>query len=189
MKTRYFAINKKIMTWLSEILLFFILITLTGCSSSPKQEKLPLYKFIFTATKNVNDSAPLKINIVLLKSNIEFMSADFFSLQANVQTVLGDKLINAEQFFLLPSQHQYFWSEKKIPKASYIGIFAEYKQLNGKKWRIALPVPVPEQPSFYEFWASPPDELMICIQVTDKGLNSIKANKCDTGYAADEGTT
>ncbi|MDX7985944.1 type VI secretion system lipoprotein TssJ [Xenorhabdus sp. 12] len=189
MKTHFLIINKKIIKWLSGILLFFILITLTGCSSSPKQEKLPLYKFIFTALDNVNDSAPLKISIVLLKSNIEFMSADFFSLQANVQTVLGDKLINAEQFFLLPSQHQYSWSEKKIPEASYIGIFAEYKQLNGKKWRIVFPVPVPEQPSFYEFWSSPPDELIICIQVTDKGLNSTTANKCDTGYAVDEGTT
>ncbi|MBD2810178.1 type VI secretion system lipoprotein TssJ [Xenorhabdus sp. Vera] len=165
------------------VLLFFTLITffliiLTGCSSSPKQEVLPSYKLIFEAKNKVNDSAPLKIRVFLLKSKIEFMSADFFSLQSNAQTILGDKLLNNDQFFFLPFRHKYFLLEKNIPGVGYIGLFAEYKQLNGKKWRISFPVPVPEQPSFYEFWASSPDELSICIQVTSNGLNAIN-NKCN----------
>ncbi|MBI6550371.1 type VI secretion system lipoprotein TssJ [Xenorhabdus lircayensis] len=159
------------------ILLFLTLITLTGCASSPEQKKLPPYKLIFDTTNSVNDSAPLKIRVILLKSNVEFMSADFFSLQGNAQAVLGDKLVNTEQFFLLPFQHKYFLLEKNTPETSYIGIFAEYKQLDGKKWRISVPVPIPEQPAFYEFWVSSPDELSIYIQVTANGLSFI--NKCN----------
>ncbi|MBD2786023.1 type VI secretion system lipoprotein TssJ [Xenorhabdus sp. DI] len=162
------------------ILLFFPLlivplIALTGCSSS-EQKKLPSYKLIFNATNNVNDSAPLKIRIILLKSASEFMSADFFSLQGNAQAVLGNNLIDSQQFFLLPFQHQYFLLEKNLPETNYIGIFAEYKQLDGKRWRISLPVPIPEQPAFYQFWASSPDTLDICLQVTACGLNSV--NTC-----------
>ncbi|CDH27035.1 conserved hypothetical protein (putative lipoprotein of SST VI cluster) [Xenorhabdus bovienii str. Jollieti] len=157
-------------------LIIFNIFVLTGCSSS-EQKKSPPYQLIFRATNNVNDSAPLKIHVILLKSTSEFMSADFFSLQGHAQAVLGNKLINSEQLFLLPFQHKYFLLEKNIPEANSIGIFAEYKQLDGKKWRIALPVPIPEPPAFYKFWTSPPDTLDICIQVTANGLNFI--DKCN----------
>ncbi|OTA20646.1 outer membrane lipoprotein [Xenorhabdus beddingii] len=152
------------------ILLPLILMAFAGCSSSPEQKILPPYQLHFDAQPNVNDSAPLKIRVMLLKSKEEFMSADFFALQGDTKAVLGDKWVNVDQFFLLPAQKSHFLREKNVPEASYIGILAEYKQLNGKRWRISFPVPEPEEPAFYQFWASSPDELNIDIQVTANGL-------------------
>ncbi|AOM42825.1 type VI secretion system-associated lipoprotein [Xenorhabdus hominickii] len=168
-----------IIKWLSVILLFLSLGIFTGCSFSPEpiERKSLSYKLIFNALNNVNDAAPLKLHIVFLTSNTEFMSADFFSLQDNEQTTLGNKLVNDYPFFLFPYQNKYFFGEKAPPETRYIGIFAEYKQLNGKKWRISMPVSLPEPPAFYAFWASSPDELNICIQITANGLNFI--NKCN----------
>ncbi|MDC9595423.1 type VI secretion system lipoprotein TssJ [Xenorhabdus anantnagensis] len=154
------------------LIVFFPLIALTGCSSS-EQKKLPPYNLIFYATNNVNDSSPLKIRVFLLKSNSKFISADLFSLQDNAQKELGNSLINSDAFFLLPSQHNYFLSEKNNPEASYIGILAEYKQLDGKKWRISLPIPSPKKPAFYKFGAASPDTLDIYIEVTANALNFI----------------
>ncbi len=155
--------------------LFFPLIALTGCASE-ETEKLPAYHLIFNATNNVNEQSPLKIRVFLLRSDSEFMSADFFLLQDNVQAVLGNNLVYSEFFILQPSQSQYSLLEKNVSGINAIGILAEYKQLDGRKWRISLPLASPEQPAFYKFWASAPDTLAICIQVTARGLNII--NQC-----------
>ncbi|MCC8378252.1 MULTISPECIES: type VI secretion system lipoprotein TssJ [unclassified Xenorhabdus] len=150
------------------ILLTFLLI-MAGCSSQ-QPEKLPPYQLVFNIAPNVNDSAPLKIDVMLLKSKEEFMSADFFSLQGNAKAALGDKLVNEDRFFILPTEHVRHLLEQNQPEIHYIGIVAEYRQLDGKKWRIALPVSVPAKPPFYKFWRSAPDKLQVCIKVTGSGL-------------------
>ncbi|WP_340615741.1 type VI secretion system lipoprotein TssJ [Xenorhabdus entomophaga] len=150
------------------------LMTLAGCSSQEKKTKLLPYKIIFTNTPNVNNSSPLKIHLFLLKSKEEFMSADFFALQDKAQDTLGDKMVNEDQSFIRPFQAELYLLEKNLPEANYIGIIAGYKQLHGKKWRISFPVPIPEKPSFYEFWRSSPDELHVCVKVTNNGLSLIK---------------
>ncbi|MDC9593288.1 type VI secretion system lipoprotein TssJ [Xenorhabdus sp. IM139775] len=159
--------------------LTFVLLTITGCSS---KATLPPYKFIFNTESDVNDSAPVKIDIFLLKSNEAFMAADFFSLQGKVQDALGDKVVNADQLFIRPAQSTACLTEKNQPEVGYIGLIAEYKKLSGKKWRISFPVPVPEKPPFYEFWRSPSDELRVCVKVTNDGLSLIK--ECNSSCAA-----
>ncbi|WP_230333042.1 type VI secretion system lipoprotein TssJ [Xenorhabdus nematophila] len=154
------------------IFLLTLLITVTGCSSQEKTP--PPYKIIFDIAAKVNDSAPLKMHVILLKSGEEFMSADFFSLREKAQNVLDDKLINEDPFFIRPAQTVYCLSEKNQPDANYIGIIAEYNQLNGKKWRLLFPVPTAEKPAFYEFWRSSPDELPVCVKVTHNGLSFTK---------------
>ncbi|PHM60148.1 type VI secretion system lipoprotein TssJ [Xenorhabdus ishibashii] len=176
--TMFLSFSKKAAKngFLSTVSITTVLIAITGCSS---KTNLPPYKFIFNTESNVNDYAPVKINIFLLKSNEEFMSADFFSLQNKAQNTLGDKLVNKDLLFILPSQSTHCLLEKNQPEANYIGLIAEYKTLNGKKWRILFPVPVPEKPSFYEFWRTPSDELRLCIKVTNNGLSLI--NECNLG--------
>ncbi|MDC9580748.1 type VI secretion system lipoprotein TssJ [Xenorhabdus sp. PR6a] len=166
-------------TMMTTILLTLVLLTITGCSS---KAKLPPYQFIFNTESNVNDSEPMKIDVFLLKSNEAFMSADFFSLQGTAQEALGDKLVNEDQLFILPSQSTHCLMEKNQPEARHIGLIAEYKNLSGKKWRISFPVPVPENPPFYQFWRSPSDELRVCVKVTNKGLSLIK--ECHSSCAA-----
>ncbi|MDX7989789.1 type VI secretion system lipoprotein TssJ [Xenorhabdus littoralis] len=162
------------------VFLSLFLLTIAGCSSEEK--KLPPYKIIFDTASGSNNSAPLKMRVILLKSSEKFMSADFFSLQENAQNVLDDKLINEDQLFVRPSQPIHCLLEKNKSEANYIGIIAEYQQLNGKKWRLSFPVPIPEKPAFYEFWRSVPDELRVCVKVTNNGLSLIK--KCDLSCTA-----
>ncbi len=160
--------------------MIIVMVTITGCSSS--EEKLPAYKFIFNTESTINDSAPIKIDLFLLRASEEFMAADFFSLQNNAKDVLGDKLVNEGSLFIRPSQSTHCLLKKNLPEANYIGLVAEYKILNGKKWRTSFPVPVPEKPSFYEFWRSPSDELYVCVKVTPQGLTLIK--ECNLSCAA-----
>jgi type VI secretion system protein VasD len=144
---------------------------MTGCSSSPPPDvKTPPYKLIFNTAGNVNNSAPLKIHIILLTSQEDFMSADFFALQSKAKETLGDKLVSEDQFFILPNKNKYSFLEKNQPEASYIGVIAEYSQLNNKKWRIVFPTPALEHIPFYKFWRSKPDALQTCIKVTGNGL-------------------
>ncbi|OTA19575.1 lipoprotein [Xenorhabdus beddingii] len=169
------------MCGLKGICLSLFLMVMAGCSSPPA--KLPPYEIIFeTASAGINDSAPLKMHIILLKSDEEFMSADFFALQDKAQNTLGDKMINEDQFFIRPSQSTHCLVEKNLPEARYIGIIAEYRQLGDKKWRISFPVPRPERPSSYQFWRSSPDELRVCVKVTNHGLILIK--ECDLSCTA-----
>ncbi|MBD2805772.1 type VI secretion system lipoprotein TssJ [Xenorhabdus sp. ZM] len=180
MMTPHFAQKKSLpgnklhsIEWLLKgIFLSTVLLAMPGCSSQEK--KLPPYKIIFDATSDVNHSAPLKMHVILLKSPEKFMSADFFSLQDNAQNTLGDKLVNEDSFFIRPSQSIDCLSEKYSPEADYIGVIAEYNQLDDKKWRLSFPVPLPEKPAFYEFWRSSPDELHVCIKATNNGLSLVK---------------
>ena len=65
---------------------------LSGCLSSSRSVPSQ-YSLHFQAHPQINNSAPLKVRVLLLKSDADFMSADFFSLQNNAQTVLGANLL------------------------------------------------------------------------------------------------
>lgn len=61
---------------------------LSGCGSS--SHSVPThYSLVFRAHPQVNDAAPLKVRVLLLKSDADFMSADFYSLQNNAAGLLG----------------------------------------------------------------------------------------------------
>ncbi len=153
---------------MKKCLLFILLLIMTSCMS--QSEKRPPYQLIFYLVQNVNDAAPLKVDVLFLKSKEEFMNSDFFSLQSNTNGSLGDKLVNEDQFFILPTKQPHILQEKSQPDIKYIGIIAEYSKWDEKKWRIALPAPRPEKPPFYKFWRSAPDKLQVCIKVTNEGL-------------------
>lgn len=101
------------------------------------------YNLQFQAHPQINDSAPLKVRVLLLKSDADFMSSDFYSLQNNASATLGANLLNSDVFFLMPGQLSKTLSGQSSPEARYIGVMAEYQMLDGKKWRVSLPLPVP----------------------------------------------
>jgi len=77
--------------------LFLAALTLmSGCVSSSRSVPSN-YSLNFKAHPQINDSAPLKVRVLLLKSDADFMSADFYSLQNNAQTVLGGNLLKDSQ--------------------------------------------------------------------------------------------
>lgn len=130
--------------------LIIIFSLLSGCSSAPP-EVVTSYNLYFQAHSRVNDSAPLKIRVLLLKSDAEFMSSDFYSLQNKMQSVLGSNLLGSEVFFLFPARTDKKLSVRILPDARYIGVMAEYQALDGKKWRISFPLRAPEHSGINKF--------------------------------------
>ncbi|WP_320751956.1 type VI secretion system lipoprotein TssJ, partial [Enterobacter roggenkampii] len=72
--------------WLFFYAMIFALIG--GCSSSSHSDP-SRYNLQFQAHPQINESAPLKVRVLLLKSDADFMSSDFYSLQNNASATLG----------------------------------------------------------------------------------------------------
>ncbi|VTP64103.1 Uncharacterized protein conserved in bacteria [Serratia rubidaea] len=93
---------------------------LSGCMSSAKSVP-SRYGLTFDAAPQVNANAgqspaPIKVRVLLLRSDAEFMDADFFSLQNDAKSVLGNSLQDSDQFFLTPGQ-----TGKKAERSEHAG--------------------------------------------------------------------
>ena len=151
--------------------LFLTALTLlAGCISSTRSDP-SRYSLLFQAHPPINDAAPLKFRVLLLKSDADFMSADFYSLQNSAQTVLGGNLLNSEQFFLLPGQLHKTLSGQRTPEARYLGVMAEYQSLNGKKWRLSLPLPREDESEPADGWYRESDVLQARIVADNGGVH------------------
>ncbi|WP_240155260.1 type VI secretion system lipoprotein TssJ [Candidatus Pantoea multigeneris] len=158
--------------FISWMLIPLALILLAGCGAT-SSETASRYQLKFQAHPQINDSAPLKVRVLLLKSDANFMSADFYSLQNKPDAVLGNDLLNADQFFLMPGQLNKLLRGQTQPGARYIGIMAEYQTLDGKKWRLSLPLPDPSQGSTWKFWQSNSGELNAEIIADISGIRTL----------------
>jgi len=158
------------------LLLIFTVSLLSGCMSSAKNVPAR-YSLMFDADPQINagggqSSAPVKVRVLLLRSDADFMETDFFTLQGDVKSVLGNSLIESDQFFLSPGQKGKTLAGQSTLDARYIGIIAEYRELDGKTWRLSLPLPKPTETNFYKIWQLSPDELTAHIVVTASGLQA-----------------
>ncbi|WP_455820040.1 type VI secretion system lipoprotein TssJ [Pseudomonas cerasi] len=154
-------------------LIVLLVWTLMACSSS-STPPLAWYNLDVQAQNQLNGGAPLKIRVLLLSSDAEFMSADFYSLQNQSATVPGSAQLNTQQFFLTPDQRSKTLRIRSLPETRFIGIMAEYQALDGKVWRLSLPVPEGESPSFWAFWKRNDGELNARIVV---GVNGLRVEK------------
>lgn len=161
---------------LRQVMLAFYLFLFTlvsGCGSSSHSDPAR-YNLQFQAHPQINRSAPLKVRVLVLKSDAEFMSADFYSLQNNAQKVLAGNLLNSDEFFLMPGQLAKKLSGQSSPEARYIGVMAEYQSLDGKKWRISLPLPTPGETSFWQFWKLSADQLQANLYLDVNGIRVVQ---------------
>ena len=142
---------------------------LNGCMSSSHQVPAN-YRLQMDNTATTNGGAPLKIRVMLLKSDADFMSADFYSLQTQASTLLGANLLDTNQFFLTQGNMHHTLTGQPPLDAHYLGIIAEYQNINGKKWRISLPLPEPTNTNFYKFWQISADEMKAQVTATGSGL-------------------
>jgi len=133
------------------ILILAALPLIFGCIS-PSTSSQVRYNLSFQAHPQINDSAPLKVRVLLLKSDADFMAADFWSLQSDARALLGANLLNSEQFFLRPGQLNKKISGQGEGEARYLGILAEYQSLDGKIWRLSLPLPASGEGFFKSIW-------------------------------------
>ncbi|KAA8998153.1 type VI secretion system lipoprotein TssJ [Affinibrenneria salicis] len=165
----------KFITTLRQFRLALLLAAVTllaGCMSSSRSVPSD-YSLRFIAHPEINEAAPLKIRVMVLKSDADFMAADFYSLQNNAQGVLGSNLISVDQFFLMPGQLDKNVAGQGSQDARYIGIMAEYRVLDGKKWRISLPLPAPTDTNFYKVWQYSPDKLKARIIADINGIRAV----------------
>lgn len=161
---------------LRQVMLAFYLFLFTlvsGCGSSSHSDPAR-YNLQFQAHPQINRSAPLKVRVLVLKSDAEFMSADFYSLQNNAQKVLAGNLLNSDEFFLMPGQLAKKLSGQSSPEARYIGVMAEYQSLDGKKWRISLPLPTPGEIPFWQFWKLSADQLQANLYLDVNGIRVVQ---------------
>lgn len=147
---------------------------LAGCASSPPQPAS--WQLALNSTPDANNGAPLKVRVFVLRSDANFMSSDFYSLQNNASAVLGSDVIDSQQRFLTPQQPQQMLNGSPNPEARYLGVVAEYAAINGKSWRVSVPLPAPSAPHFYQFWRSGPDALNGRVSVTATGLHPAANN-------------
>lgn len=152
---------------------YLIMATLLGGCTSASHSDPSRYNLHFQAHPQINSSAPLKVRVMLLKSDAEFMSSDFYSLQNQSQKVLGNNLINSDEFFLMPGQLSKNLSGPSSADARYIGIMAEYQSLDGKKWRISLPLPDSGDTPFWKFWKRSSDELQANLYLDVNGIRVV----------------
>ncbi|WP_415860458.1 type VI secretion system lipoprotein TssJ [Pantoea cypripedii] len=157
---------------LRQWLLPLLVLLLTACSSS--QTPVARYNLNFQAHPQINAGAPLKVRVMLLTSDAAFMSADFYSLQNQPATALGNSLLNTQEFFLRSGQLSKTLTGKSLPEARFIGVMAEYQTLDGKVWRLALPFPDGDNSSFWQFWKSNDGELNARIVADINGLRPVK---------------
>ncbi|EDX6465851.1 type VI secretion system lipoprotein TssJ [Salmonella enterica subsp. diarizonae serovar 60:r:e,n,x,z15] len=151
---------------------FFFFVLMSGCGLSSHSDPAR-YRLQFQAHPQINSSAPLKVRVLLLKSDADFMSGDFYSLQNNASATLGANLLNSDVFFLMPGQLSKTLSGQSSPDARYIGVMAEYQMLDGKKWRVSLPLPVPGENHIYQFWKWSADELLANVFLDVNGIRVI----------------
>lgn len=142
------------------IFFFWICCLLASCSSSEDKSSID-YELNFKSAKVANTdirarrATPLKIRVFFLRSNIRFFEADFFGLQnekEDAPAILGEELLKIEQFFLLSEENKTI-SGTTPQGTRYIGIIAEYLQLDNKIWRVALPIADESSWSFRTLWS------------------------------------
>lgn len=161
---------KKIFLRLSFQALFLMAFSvLTGCTSHSVPSH---YSLTFQHPSQVNHGAPLKVRVLLLRSDADFLSADFYSLQNKTAALLGNALLNSEQLFLMPEKNSDILRGPLPAEARFIGILAEYQSLDGKKWRLSLPLPSGADAA--PLWQQADDRLQAALIANDSGLLAVR---------------
>lgn len=74
----------------------------------------------------------------------------------------------------MPGQLAKKLSGQSSPEARYIGVMAEYQSLDGKKWRISLPLPTPGETPFWQFWKLSADQLQANLYLDVNGIRVVQ---------------
>ncbi|MFT2798586.1 type VI secretion system lipoprotein TssJ [Serratia sp. N21D137] len=151
----------------------FSFMLISGCGLS-SQSDITRYYLQFQTQPKINSSAPLKIKVFLLKSDVEFMSADFYSLQNNAQKVLSGNLLNSDEFFFMPSLLVKNLNVQSTQESRFIGVMAEYQSLDGKKWRISFPLRPTEKRPSWQFWKLSADQLHANFYLDVNGIHEVQ---------------
>lgn len=131
----------------NSMIIIAMTICLTACSSNKKPPKESdesgekiMIQIITTPDINPNimgNASPIRIDLYQLTSSNEFKMADYFALTDKPGNILGDKLIQHNQFILHPDTVTVL-PMKLDSNLKYIGIVANYRNLMESDWRLSL---------------------------------------------------
>ncbi len=91
-------------------------------------------------------SAPLVVRVYLLKADVAFRSADFFSLFDKDQSTLGNDMLLREEVQLRPGDRVAI-SRELVPDARFVAVFGAFRELERSRWRSILPLPAAPAPT------------------------------------------
>ncbi len=154
-------------------LILSAVILIAGCAAD---ENKPVNNTLLTFASSglVNNGAPLKITILQLTHQCRFLTGDYHDLQGNANKVVAEHLLGKNELFLMPDDADKLETTIAIelaPGIRYLGVFAEYKGMANKTWRLAVALPAVAKPPFLaRLWTgSRPGEVLI-IEVSPAGL-------------------
>lgn len=121
-----------------------------GCASSSKTPAPNSTTILVQSTKDLNPDAnnrasPLRVVVYELTSFASFESADFFSLSQKDEATLGSSLLKKHELFINPGESNQI-NRKLSPDAVFIGVFADYRDMENAVWRTRTAVPATEHP-------------------------------------------
>lgn len=86
-----------------------------------------------------NRPSPLVIRLYELKTPDIFTSADFFSLYAKADEVLGTGLLDQVELIIKPGEQRSL--ERTLnPETRYLGLLAAYRDLDNATWRTVIKI-------------------------------------------------
>jgi type VI secretion system protein VasD len=99
----------------------------------------------FSAENDINRDAngrpmPVLVHVFELRGPGNFELSDYFDLRDNAQARLGQELLRSDQLMVWPEgREQRRFSVQS--GTSQLGVIAGYQQLQGRTWRVLIPLP------------------------------------------------
>lgn len=155
------------------VVLAFAVMGLTACSSTSSQKPHP-YRLALVADKMLNPDAqgrpsPLQITVYELSAPTNFESVDYFTLQGNARTALGDELVAVEQVILRPGETHVIARPGNL-QARVLGVTAAYRNLDASRWRATIKLPNPQNTNVYKVWQFSPGEEQLSVKLGPQAL-------------------
>lgn len=120
-----------------------------SCASGLQAAAASPFNLAIAASASLNADAngrpsPLRIVLYELKSVATFESIDFFSLSQKDQAMLGAEALGKEEVFMKPGETKMI-RRKGNPDAAFIGVFAEFRDIDKAVWRATVALPATER--------------------------------------------
>lgn len=155
-------------------------LALSACASSgePKPKEPIRLDLRVNALPDVNPddrgrAAPIVVRIYELKNDGAFDTADFFTLQTQDKSVLGDDVVKRDELQLRPGEHQTL-VRRPDPATTTVGVIAAYRDLPNAVWRAVYVMPAAPEKAWYRVFKP---KLKLTIDLEAKAVKITEAKK------------
>ncbi|WP_446904268.1 type VI secretion system lipoprotein TssJ [Burkholderia sp. YIM B11467] len=118
-------------------------------------------------------AAPIVVRVYELKNDNAFKAADFFTLQTQDKTVLGDDVVKRDEVQLRPGEHRTI-ARRPDSETTAIGVIAAYRDLPNSVWRTVYTMPIAPDKAWYRFFTP---KLKLKIDLDAKAVRIEEAKK------------